>query len=536
LEEEKNIEQSKNDEPLVTPEEVFDVLAFANELYKFPYRPYYGETYSPQIMNSRMKDVNMNPLEATSEKIQNALSKPNSNEQNLIGYTEWLELNSMLFKRILGYFANLLAFDLTYVCKSISGKEDYKKRTYSSDLKTVEEFFDKFNYKKEFKTIMKELLRSEAFFGILRQEGEKYVIQQLPQKYCEITGRFDYGLLFDFDYAWFSQSGVDIELYPYVMQKQYNEILNSNDNGSGQYRPSSKINSRTGRFALWHQTSPTDGFVCFKLSPELATRVPMLSPLMPNIVLEPVVRTLQHNSYIAEATKILYGEVPTLKETATKLKDNIAITPKNLGRFLALLKSALPSAINVAAAPLQNTSALNFKGSDTIFDSYLKTSAASAGINSRLLYSVDRQNVLETKSSLDVDQNMLRLVYYQFEEFLEFTLGQLTKNYHFKFIFEGFETDIDRERRLDTVSTLAESGIVLEQKYASAIGLSPFDFRRMLEETRQNSFVENLTPITKSSQVSANQQKGRPPEDEGDLSDSGSDTRSAGSNDEKIEQ
>jgi len=527
----KDIQNSseKNDAP-VPEEAVWDVLNFAREIYGF-----YGKLnglgqFSPHLTNSLLKSVNMNPAQATSEKIKDALKNPNDNEQNLIGYVEWLELNSMLFKRIMGYFANLLSFDLNYICINAE-PEDYEKGTYKKDLKRVQEFFDKFNYKKEFKTIMKELVRAEAYFGVLRDNGNRYVFQQLPQKYCEITGRYDYGLIFDFDFTWFMQGGLDIEMYPESMQRMYAEVGRQNN-----YQPSAKINSRTGTYALWKQTSPLDGFAAFKFSPEIATRVPILSPLMPNIILEPVIRELQYNAYIAEATKILYGEVPMLKETATKLKDNIAISSKNLGQFLALLQSALPSAVKVAAAPLTNMVPVSFEGDNAIFDSYLKTSAASAGINSRLLYSVDRQNVLETKSSLDIDQNMLRLVYYQFEDFLEFAVNRKTNKYKFKFIFEGFETNIDREQRLSVAADLSESGIVLDQKYASALGMNPFDFRRMLAETKASKFVKNLTPIVKASQMPSNSRSGRPSLEDTDLGDSGSDTRSAGSNEEKSEE
>ena len=42
--------------------------------------------------------------------------------------------------------------------------------------------------------------------------------------------------------------------------------------------------------------------------------------------------------------------------------------------------------------PLDNISAVEFSGNGSIYDSYLETSASSTGINSRLLYSKDRQN------------------------------------------------------------------------------------------------------------------------------------------------
>ena len=532
---ENNIQENvKNDEEkvLVSRDEVFSVLEFINEIYS-PITNLYGGHFSPDLINARMKDLNMSPQKTTLDKIEKALENPKTHEQELIGYTEWLELNSMLFKRVMGYFANLPAFDFTYICTTAEDK-DYKTSAYKKDLALVKDFFDKFNYKEVFKTVMKELVRAETYFGVLREEGERYVLQELPQEYCKITGRYDYGLLFDFDYSWFSQSGVDIDFYPYVMKKALRKLNESS--GDDEYKPSASISSRTGRFVRWHQTSPTDGFVAFKFSPEIATRVPILSPMMPNVVLEPIIRELQQNSYMAEATNILFGEVPMKKDTSTSLKDNVAISPKVLGQFLGYVKSALPSAIKVAAAPLTNAQALSFDSSNEIFDSYLQSTAASSGVNARLLYSLDRQNVLETKASLDIDENMLRLVYFQFENFLEYQINKRTKKHNFKFIFEGFETGIDREERLDKVTKLSESGIVLDQKFASAIGMNPFDFRRMLAETRSNEFVENLTPVMKSSQMPSDSDVGRPSLEDGELGDSGSDTRSAGSNEEKSEE
>ena len=75
------------------------------------------------------------------------------------------------------------------------------------------------------------------------------------------------------------------------------------------------------------------------------------------------------------------------------------------------------------------------------------------------------------------------------------------------------------------MNKLADSGIVLEQKFASAIGMNPFDFRRMLAETRANKFVEKLTPILKSNQMGGS--AGRPSVADDKLGDSGDETRAS---------
>lgn len=514
----------------LTEKQVWDVLTFANSVYT----GMYPNVFTPELTNARIKDLTMTPQVATLEKITKALESPKDSEESLIGYSQWLELNSMLYKRVLYYFSGLLAFDWTYIATNIKKDEEYKSKKYKDDLYVIQEFFDRFDVKEQFRLALRQMLRNETYFGIFRDDGNKYVLQELPRKYCKITGRFDYGLVFDFDMNWFLQGGVSLDMYPPIFKKLFRNTFMKDDKDWG-YDPASPISMRNDTFAYWTQTSPKDGFVAFKFIPEIATNVPFLSPFMPDAVMQPIIRSLQTDAYIAQASKIIVGQVPFLKDAKASVKDALAIAPETLGKFLALMKSALPTAIKVASAPLEDMQGVEFTGSNEIYDTYLNTSASSAGINSRLIYSKDRQNLLETKSSLDVDQNILRPVYNVFGNMMEYWSNQRTKHYKFKYLLEGFNTSIDREERLTTVMKYAESGIVLEQKMASAIGMTPFDFRRQIAETKSFGFVDKLTPIVKSSQVSKEDGKGRPQKSDSSLSDSGSQSREDGSNDEKGE-
>lgn len=519
----KITEKESPSEQIVSQEDVWNVLNFANSIY--------NGIYTPDLMNSRMKDITMQPLVATLDKINTALSNPKSSENELIGYSEWLELNSILYRRILLYFSGLLSFDWNYIVTNVKNEKEYDSPKFKKDLEIVEDFFFRFNVKESFKVVMREMMRNETYFGVIRTEGEKYILQELPRARCKITGRWDYGLLFDFDMNWFLQPSVPLEMYPPFFKKAYKKVF---IDGKGiKYDPAAELDARTGTWTYWVQTSPEDGFVAFKLFPEIATNLPFLSAFMPDAVTQPLIRSLQTDSYIAQATKLISGQVPFLKDAKASVKDAISLNPDTLGKFLALMKSALPNIIKILSAPLDNISPIEFKGNNDIYDSYLSTAASSSGINSRLIFSKDRQNLLETKLSLDIDQNVLRPAYEMFAGMLEYWVNKRTKHYKFKFMFEGFETAIDREERLNKVFKYAESGIVLEQKFASAYGMNPFEFRRMLAETRSNNFVEKLTPVIKASQTPAG--GGRPAKADGDLSDSGAETRESGSNVEKGE-
>jgi hypothetical protein len=482
-----------------------------------------------------MRDATLTPQLATIDKINTALSNPKESEEELIGYSQWLELNSTLYRRILLYFSGLLSFDYTYTAMGIKNPKEYDSPKYKKDLLVVEEFFDKFNVKEFFPLAMREMLRNETYYGVFRDDGDTFVLQELPRQYCKITGRFDKGLVFDFNMSWFLQGGVSVDMYPSVFKKMYKKTFI--EGNSSDYNPSLGINARLGTWAYWAQTRPVDGFVAFKLFPEIATNVPFLASFMPDVVLQPLIRTLQTNSYIADASKLIAGAVPFLKDAKSSVKDAIALDPVTLGKFLSLMKSSLPDAIKIVSAPLEDITSLEFKGNNELYDSYMKSTASAAGINSRLIYSNDRQNVLETKLSMDVDQNVLRPVYSTFSNMLEYWVNQRTNTYKFKFEFEGYNTAIDREERRDVALKLADSGMVLEQKIAASLGMSIFDFRRQLAEAKANGFVDKLTPILKANQMSAEDtSQGRPKVKDSALSDSGSDTKSSGSNEEKGEE
>ena len=297
----------KEESVLLTAEQVFDVLKFSQSLYGG-----YPNVYTPDLVNARLKDITMSPQAVTAEKINSALQNPKENEQNLVGYSEFLELTSMLYKRILLYFSGMMAFDWTYTCLNADELDPDSKtfardiKQYEKDLKIVREFFDKFNVKENFKTVLKQMLRTETYYGVLRTDSNKYVLQELPQQYCKVTGRFDYGLVFDFNMYWFLQPAVSLDMYPSVFKKLYAKVFGTSDT---KYNPAAQLDSRTGSWVYWAQTSPKDGFIAFKLFPEIGTNIPFLSPYMPDAVLQPMVRALQMDAYIAEASKLIAGQV-----------------------------------------------------------------------------------------------------------------------------------------------------------------------------------------------------------------------------------
>lgn len=94
-------------EPELTKDEVFSVLELARQVYSGDFG--FPNAYTPLLVSSRLKDVSLNPAQATLDSINAALADPKNNEDQLQGYSEFFELNSMLYKRLLHYLSDMLS-------------------------------------------------------------------------------------------------------------------------------------------------------------------------------------------------------------------------------------------------------------------------------------------------------------------------------------------------------------------------------------------------------------------------------------------
>lgn len=512
----------------LTEGDVWDILKFADNLSL----NIYGNAITPMLLNSRLKDITMNPMQATEQGLNEAMRDPKNSELQLMGFSEDFENTSQVYKRLISYMSDMAAFDITYT--STNAKfSDYKSPSYNKDLDVVKEFLDNFDYKKEFRIAVREMLRNEAFFCSPRFDAKKLVLQELPSSptYTMITGRWEYGILFDFNLYWMLQPGVVAKYYSRFFQEKFYNLFKD----GGIYDPTLNPLSRGDtRFVYWQSVPPDEGH-CFKLNPEIATRIPYFAPLFMDLVQQPLMRALQKNINMSVAARLILGQVGTLKDTGAKLKDQFNISPDILGKFLSLVKTAVGESLKVAGAPLENMQAISFPAENGLYQSYLKNSLATSGINTSLIFTSDvRPNIFESQASLGVDMQFITALYPQFNAFLNYHINQRTKKYKFNFEFEGTNFYYDRQQRLDTAIKLASQGMVLPQKVSAAVGMNPFSFQRQLEEARATGFVDNLTPIVPNFQTSKeNQKNGRPQKDISEISEGGEETRTNGNNIDK---
>jgi hypothetical protein len=517
----------------VTEEQVHFMVEFAQELSKGGM--FGNNVFTPDLINARLRDISFNPTSPTQDMLDKAMANPKESEDNLRKFSENFELQSMPYKRLISYLSGLLAFDYTITCTNAT-EDDYKigknKNAYQKELDKVYDFLDKFNVKKEFAGVTRQLLRNDAFFFCFRNEGDRYLFQELDNAYCKITARFDYGFLMDYDLVYFLQPATDLKMFPDFFSEALNKMYTETQ---GKYVPHTAADARNSLWAYWTQVPATTGFV-FKLNQDSATRIPYFAGLFQDLSLQPLLRSLQRDKSIISAAKIVFGEVPLLnKDASTKVSNMFALDAKSLANFLTLLKAGVGNAIKVAAAPLNGVQALTFPSENDIYAEFLNNMTASSGINSNLIFTgKTKVSQLEAQLSLATDEQLMEsMVYPMCEDFCEYQLSRITKKYKFKIKFEGSNFFTNRQQRMEPLTQLMQSGIVLPQKIAAALGMEPREFERQMQSAKASGFVDSLTPIIMASQIANNGSGGRPTKSDASLSDSGDQTRSDGGNDNK---
>jgi len=481
------VTKSTTQTPL-TETQLYDVLDFAREYYATA-NNYHG-VYTPDLINNRLGEITLSPKDITSEDLQSAIRDPVANQDKLIGYSEWLQFSESVSKRTLGYIGNLLAFNPAITCLNIENDEDYHSEQYKKDYAKVKDFFGKFDCKAQFKYVHRRTLIDDSFYSVLRTDGDKYEFQELPHKYCKITGRnSEWGYLFDFDMNWFLRMGLSLDQYPAVFKRMYNEIFYAQ--GIENYDPSNRLTARDGTWALWVQTSPLpkDGnFACFKFNYDMYANIPFLTPLFSDAINKSLVRTLQNDQYIIASQKLLIGLIPLLKDQkGGQVKDAFAVDPKTMGKFLGVLAQGLANNINVKPVPFSDVKDVAFSLPErNMYQENNKSLASNSGVTSRLIYADDGMSATEVVYSAEIDKMIAESVYPQYGSWLSAMVNALTEKYKFKITFSGINRADNQKFNLDMALKLADKGMVDFQSIANGMNMDIFEFEERLSSSANN--------------------------------------------------
>lgn len=492
----------------------------------------YGEMYgawSPWQSNALLQNLNNDAKEATSQAVRKALADYRNNAETIQSYMEYMNFFDMIFAKTVKNYANALSFDLQCVCVNAE-ESDYTSKAYLDDKRRIDDFLLKFDYKGEFRKVVEQVLLHEVYYCWWRKtkwgnKGQmKYALQMLPQEYCMLTAMSDVCPLFDFDMSYFTQAGVDIDSFDPAFKRYYNRVFV--DGGTFKdYRPTNPFNERKGTYAMWTQTSPSDGAFCFKMNLSNFNTTPYLAPLLKNAITDDEVQQLQLNKDMNEAYGILAGAIQLFDNAKSGTQKNqFSIDLKTLGALMGKVKQGLSSTIKAVAMPTAENKFYQFEDKNPSMYSTQISSTAGIGSNvSRVIYSSDRMSNAEIEAGQNETYQTMRPLYDQFSKFMNFFGNQLTKKFKWQFVFNGSTYRGERQQRFDNIMKLADKGLVFDSSvYASLIGMNPVVFEKSLMASKNSGWLNKYSQLMLNTNTSRSGDNvgGRPEKDRLDKSDS----------------
>lgn len=534
----KEEELSRND--------VVEVLKWANDLYGS-----YMGVYSPYMSHQLLVELNNNPSIPTRDKLDKALKGVPYDTETLRAFSEFAETYDPIYQRSIDYKANLLAFDLGIYCRNAyRGEADYKSQEFKDDVKRVYKFLNNFDYLTAFRDVVKNCQRAGTNFvwfrdseGTFDETGEivlddngdaktkrksTYALQMMPQRYCLLTDRWEFGYLYSFYMSYFTQAGVDIREYDPVFLKYWKNTLGSQV-GEVPYVPTNKLDNRFGTFGYITQTSPDDGAFVFLADTSNPNAAPPFSAMIRNAITDVEMEALQRSANILAARAILAGEIPRLdKQKSGETQDAMAWKPETLIKYMKLVKAGLIDGLNAVAMPTENMDFYQYENKNPdMYEKQLSTSAGNSVSASRMIYSSDKAGQFEIQAQIQTDYNSVKKMYQQFNNFMNFYVNKKTKKYKFNFVFSGSTYDFMRKEEKDNLLKLADRGLVLNaSSYAKIVDMQPQDFDAALEEAHWGGLTDKLTMLLSiHTQSGKDGQSGRPQMSETEISDSGQDNK-----------
>lgn len=512
-------------EEKISRSDVQDVIDFSSGLMAM------DGFYSPFLSNQLLTNLNNNPRLPSAESVKKALNDYKNSGEELQGFVEFASSFDMIFKRTLYSYANALSFDLQITCKNAYTDGDYKSDEYKKDRQTVDNFLTNFDYKKEFYNVLLNVLKRDTYFTWFRKtktgnRGKmKFALQIMPQDYCMLTGYFEKGLLWSLNILYYMQPGVDLNGFDPSITKTYLRALETVDS----YVPSAPLNDRKGSYAMWADVSPLDGAWAWKFDTSSFANNPFLSPYVANVLRSDEIGELQYNKDLIAASGILAGEIKLFDSAKSGQKANqFSIDPKTLGTFMSLVKKGLQSTIKAVAVPLENIKFFQFEDKNP--NSYTNELTTTAGIGtgiSRVIYSSDKMSNAELEAALNEVYQTMKPMYAQFNNFLDFYVNQMTSKYKFKFEFVGSNYQFEQDARFNKMMKMADKGLVLNSSaWASAIGMNPVTFDRMLAESKYTGWIDKYSMLMLNANTTAQSNEGGRPRQSGtSLTESGEASR-----------
>ena len=438
------------------------------------------------------------------------LSNPYANAKNLRKAVEYIYVASAHFRRLIEYFVGLtdLAYYVsTYKLYPESANDRMVKINYRKTLNTLTSM----SIKTQFPKIVKTCLKDDVFFGTLWVTKDVITVQQLPTDYCEISSIEGNVYNVQFDFSYFNTYPQYLDYYPEEFRIKYEAWKNKRE---GYYR--------------WQELDCPNSFA-IKANFEIPEYpIPPFAGLLREIYDLEDYRNLKLAKTELENYALLAMKLPIDDEGNWKIDYDKAYD------FWSNLSQVTPEEVGTVLTPM-DIDKLSFERSgaqdpDTIEEAENALFSA-AGVSS-LLFSNPKASANALLLSIKVDQSLTFGIVKSIEDMVNRYIQYQSYGKNFKVHFLNV-SDFNRKETADQYLKACQYGFPLISAYCATVGLPQEELDGMSYlETEILGLQKMFEPVRGSNQMSGSditegttEEGGRPLLDDGELTDSGAQTR-----------
>lgn len=440
----------------------------------------------------------------TKENVVKWLQDPNKNQKQLRQLCNYLYVVSSHFKRLIDYFSRMCLFYYVVVPYGMSDKKINKKMYKLAYNKTIE-ILNNMNIPHEFKKIMTTVFIQDIFYGYVytTDNYDSFYIRQLPEDYCRISSIEDGTFLFEFDFSYFNNKEGVVENYGNEFIQKYKA-----------YR-----DEKRGSSLRWQEIDGSNS-ICIKFNEEIPYCCPPFSG-----VLEALYAIQDYKALFLAMTEIQNIKLLSFKMPLDE-NGNMPMDDLMRRKFYSEIEEQLPERVGLVISPFE-VSDHTFEKTNVGIDfvSSAENSFFSEAGVSQMLFNSDKATSAIIQDSISTDFDIVNGVVRQLERWVNKRIKNLNSTYKFKINILPVSS-YNQQKMFDMYSKASNSGLPTKLYMTAVSGLSPSDTFNMGElenifDVRDSIFNK---PLLSSSTLSSDE-GGRPKTDDGEITESGEQTR-----------
>lgn len=434
--------------------------------------------------------------------------KNKKNQDNLRDISESLFVLSPQYQRLINYYASMPTY--SYAVVPYKNIENVDKKKIEKEYYKVSEFLNNLNIPYNFTKVIRQSMIADIFFGYIYYDNKNVMIQQFPNKICEITSLEGGVYNFSIDLSFFEGNEEAVNYYPSEVQIAFKK-----------YQTIKKNAKNRNSISSWYELSAKES-ICIKINEGVSEPIPPFAGVFDSIYDINAFKDLRNDKAELDNYKLIVQKLPIRKDSGDN--NDFMIDLPMMNYFHSSIEEVAPSNIGVATTPME-IDVITFDKDTADRDNVAKANKDfwdNSG-TSQNLFSSDNKTSQGINRSIETDEQVVFTILGQIQRWINrhITLNGYSKN------FKCVMIEVTHFSKDDVIKRYIENnqyGFPFKTFLSSLFGLEPVSFASMaFLENEVLELNDKMVPLKSSFNTNGDELEddgGRPTNEENGVEDS----------------